>query len=97
VHPKKPRGRAFGRGPDNPAKHRSRQPKKGANSLASLLDEDGETTGVSETGGQACSVEQENCSSAKDLDFEMRPVLVGGSLAITIFCQDDERIQARSL
>ena len=55
----KPRGRAFGKGPDNPANHRSHQPKNNANSLVSLLDENAEIVGVSETGCQAYSVEQE--------------------------------------
>lgn len=67
---KKPRGRAFPTGADNPAYHRSERPKSNANSLRSLLDADGEITGVSETGDQAYSVEQENCPSAKDGDSQ---------------------------
>lgn len=49
----KPRGRAFPKGADNPAKHRPHQPKKSNDSLASLIEEPIEIKGVSEMADQA--------------------------------------------
>jgi hypothetical protein len=51
--PKKPRGRPFGSGPDNPAKHRYRQPKKASDNLVSRIGNNIEIKGVSETDDQA--------------------------------------------
>jgi hypothetical protein len=56
----KPRGRAFGSGPDNPSKLRSFHPKNDVNSLASLLDENCEIKGVSEKGDQPNPFERGN-------------------------------------
>ena len=57
---KKPRGRAFGRGADNPAKYQSQKPKIDLNSLASPVYEDADFKGVSEMGDQANPFEGEN-------------------------------------
>ena len=61
---KKPRGRAFGRGADNPAKYQSQKPKIDLNSLASPVYEDADFKGVREMDCQAYSIEQGNGPSA---------------------------------
>ena len=62
---KKPRGRAFGKGADNPAKYQSPKPKFDLNSLAIPRYDDAEFKGVSEIDDQACSMEEEDCPSAR--------------------------------